>query len=91
MQLATLYGGDIEYLFVVEDDDDPACSAITSLTEELAVSGVLVFVSRFACLADLELSGNWKKPLALVFLKADTLETLSFVGVGVSGVHAHRI
>ncbi|GAQ86905.1 Glucosylceramide Synthase (UDP-glucose-dependent) [Klebsormidium nitens] len=35
-QLATLYGGEIEYLFIVEDGADPACEAITSLIEELA-------------------------------------------------------
>jgi hypothetical protein len=81
MQLATLYGGDIEYLFVVEDDDDPACSAITSLTEELAVSGVLVFVSRFLCLSDLDLSCKWKEPLALFCRQADTLETVSCLWV----------
>lgn len=45
MQLATLYGGEIEYLFVVEDDADPACAAISSMIEELAVRDLQLIIS----------------------------------------------
>lgn len=58
LQLATLYGGEIEYLFVVEDVADPAYAAITSLIQELTVRKPVALLQVISALPEGYLSGS---------------------------------